>query len=158
MQRFPVLICIYFDLIHIVYFFFPVNKMSHLLKLADEYQAQGVLDLCVKSLQDLPKSEDNAVTILFLATHTTMARNDSRLDDVREECYDLIEDMRLADILGESDFNNLDQETMESVLVKRTERLETLVGQAYPQLIGLVKYCIYLGRESSSLSGHLTCP
>ena len=66
--------------------------------------------------------------------------------------------MGLADIRGESDFKNLDQGTVESVLVKRTERLETLVEQAYPQLIGLVEYCIYLGLQSSSLSDHLTCP
>ena len=66
--------------------------------------------------------------------------------------------MGLADIRGESDFKNLDQNTMDSVLVKRTERLETLVGKAYPQLIGLVEYCIYLGLKSSSLSDHLICP
>ena len=77
-----------------------MNKVRHLLKLADEYQTQGVLDLCVKCLRDVPKSEDNVVTILFLATDTEMARDDSRLDGVRSECETLVEDMELADITG----------------------------------------------------------
>ena len=47
-----------------------VNKMSHLLKLAEEYNVEGVLDLCVKCLKDVPKSEENVVKLLYLATAT----------------------------------------------------------------------------------------
>ena len=58
--------------------------MGHLLKLADEYDVQGVLDLCIKCLQDMPKSEVNVVTILYLATDTLIASEDYRLDGVRD--------------------------------------------------------------------------
>ena len=49
---------------------YSVDKMGHLLKLADEYDVQGVLDLCIKCLQDVPKSEGNVVKIFYLATDT----------------------------------------------------------------------------------------
>lgn len=133
--------------------------MSHLLKLADEYQAQGVLDLCVKCLKDVPKSEENVVKVLFLANHSVIAREDPRLDSVREGCYDLIKNMELADIRGKSDFKNLDRESLESVLVERTERLETFLKEIYPQFIGLVECCLWACMERDNSRSTITpCP
>ena len=133
--------------------------MSHLLKLADEYQAQGVLDLCVKCLKDVPKSEENVVKVLFLANHSVIAREDRRLDSVREGCYDLIKNMELANIRGKSDFKNLDRESLESVLVERTERLETFLNEIYPQFIGLVECCLWACMERDNSRSTITpCP
>ena len=126
--------------------------MNHLLKLADEYQANGVLDLCVKCLQDVPKSDENAVKILFLVTDTVIAREDDRLDSVRRQCEILIKDMDLVNITRKSDFKKLNRDNLESVFVQRTERLETFIKDVYPQLIGLVEYCLFLKLESSSSS------
>ena len=124
--------------------------MNHLLKLADEYQANGVLDLCVKCLQDVKKSDENAVRILFLATDAVIAREDDRLDSVRRECEILIKDMDLDNITTKSDFKKLNRDNLESVFVQRTERLETFIKDVYPQLVGLVEYCLYLKFELSS--------
>lgn len=135
-----------------------MNKVRHLLKLADEYQTQGVLDLCVKCLRDVPKSEDNVVTILFLATDTEMARDDSRLDGVRSECETLVEDMELADITGMSNFKNLNRDSMESVLVRRSKRLETCLKRVYPQLFGLVEYCLFMKLDGYSSGKISRCP
>ena len=133
--------------------------MSHLLKLADEYQAQGVLDLCVKCLRDVRKSEENVVKVLFLVNHTVIAREDRRLDIVREECYNLIEDMELADISKKSDFKNLNRKSLQRVFGKRTGRLERFLKRVYPQFFGLVEYCMYLKLESSSSTSEITrCP
>ena len=133
--------------------------MSHLLKLADEYQARGVLDLCVKCLKDVPKSEENVVKVLFLANHSVIAREDRRLDSVREGCYDLIKNMELADIRGKSDFKNLDRESLESALVERTERLETFLKEIYPQFIGLVECCLCACMERDNSRSTITpCP
>ena len=124
--------------------------MGHLLKLSDEYDAQGVLDLCIKCLQDVPKSEVNVVKILYLATDTLTASEDYRLDDVRDECEILIKEMDLANITAKSDFKKLNRDSMERVFVKRTDRLETFVREIHPQLVGLVEYCLYLKLASSS--------
>ena len=133
---------------------YSVDKMGHLLKLADEYDVQGVLDLCIKCLQDVPKSEVNVVKILYLATDTLTASEDCRLDGVRDECEILIKEMDLANITAKSDFKKLNRDSMERVFVKRTERLETLIREVYPQLVGLVEYCLYLKLASSSV---ITC-
>ena len=135
-----------------------MNKVRHLLKLADEYQTQGVLDLCVKCLRDVPKYEDNVVTILFLATDTEMARDDCRLDGVRRECETLVEDMELADITGKSDFKNLNRDSMESVLVRRSKRLETCLKGVYPQLVGLVEYCLFMKLDRYAPGEVSRCP
>ena len=122
--------------------------MGHLLKLADEYEVQGVVDLCVKCLKDVPKSEENVVKILYLATDTLKAGEDSWLDSVRRDCEILVKDMDLANITAKGDFKNLNRDSMEKVFVKRTERLESFIKDVHPQLIGLVEYCLHLKLES----------
>ncbi|CAH3160089.1 unnamed protein product, partial [Porites evermanni] len=134
-----------------------LDKMGHLLKLADEYDVQGVLDLCTKCLKDVPKSEENVVKILYLATDTVIASEDSRLDGVRDDCEILIKDMDLVNISAKSDFKKLSRDSMERVFVKRTERLETFIREIHPQLVGLVEYCLYL-KLASSPSVITRCP
>ena len=131
--------------------------MGHLLKLADEYDVQGVLDLCTKCLKDVPKSEENVVKILYLATDTVIASEDSRLDGVRDDCEILIKDMDLVNITAKSDFKQLNRDSMERVFVKRTERLETFIREIHPHLVGLVEYCLYL-KLASSPSVITRCP
>ena len=130
---------------HFLFSFIPVNKLGHLLKLADEYQANAVLDLCVKCLKHERKTTESAVEILYLTTHTVIAREDGRLEDVRKECYDLIKNMELADIRGKSDYKNLERESLENVLAERIEVLETFLKGIYPQFIGLVECCLWAG-------------
>ena len=134
-----------------------MNKVEHLLKLADEYEAKAVLDLCVKCLRDEPKSEENAVKILFLANSTVMAREDDRLESVRNKCYDLIKNMELTNILGKNDFKYLDRDIVENVFVQRGERLETFLKEIYPQFIGLVEYAlsVCMGQSPPSVT---PCP
>jgi len=132
-----------------------VDKVDHLLKLADEYQAISVFDLCVKCLKDVPKTEENAVRIFYLANSTVMAREDERLDFARWKCTDLIENMELADIVGKTDFKKLDRDRLESVFRKKTKRLETFVKTIYPQFIGLAEFCIFLCLTRSSIT---RCP
>ena len=133
--------------------------MGHLLQLADEYQVKGVHDLCVKCLTNEPKSVKSAVKILFLANRTVMAREDRRLDGIRGQCYDLIKNMELADIRGKTDYKNLDQGSLENVLVKRNERLETSFRKIIPQFLGLVECCLWSCMEQDKGRLHITpCP
>lgn len=131
--------------------------MGHLLKLAQEYQAKGVLDLCVKCLQDVQKSEENVVKVLSLANCTVTTREDSRLDCVRGECNHLIKNMELSNVKGKGDFNHLDRDSLESLYVERTGRLETFLKEIYPQFVGLVEYSLHLNLQSSHC-GITRCP
>lgn len=136
-----------------------MDKVNHLLKLADEYQVTSVFDLCVKCLKDEPKTEENAVRILYLANATVMAREEERLDIARWNCTNLIKNMELKDIVGKMDFRNLDRDRLESVFRQKTERLETFVKRIYPQVIGLTEFCILLCFESySARSSIARCP
>ena len=136
-----------------------MDRVDHLLKLADEYQAMSVFNLCVKCLKDERKTEEKAVKILYLASSTVMAREEERLDIVRRDCYSLIKDMELEDIMEKEDFKNLDRDISESVSVKRTERLETFLKGVYPQVIGLAEFCIFHCLEDSKYQSSITrCP
>ena len=136
-----------------------MDKVDHLLKLADEYQAMSVFDLCVRFLKDKPKTEENAVRIFYLANATVMAREDERLDIARWNCTHLIKNMELADIVGKKDFRNLDRDNLEDVFREKTERLETFFKRIYPQVIGLAEFCILLCLEQPRLSSSITrCP
>ena len=135
----------------------PVNKMSHLLKLAQDYQAKGVLDLCVKCLQDVQKSKENVVKILSLANRTVTTREDGRLDSVRGECNNLIKNMELSNVKEKSDFQHLDRDSLQSLYVERTGRLETFLKEVYPQFVGLAEYSLHLSLQSSHC-GINRCP
>lgn len=133
--------------------------MGHLLKLADEYHVTGILDACVKCLKDETKSEENVVEILFLANHTVNVRDDSRLNGVRKNCYDLIKNMELEEIRKKSGYKNLDRESLESALVERIERLEAFLKGIYPQFFGLVECCLWACIEKDNNHLHISlCP
>ena len=141
-----------------IFFFSPlVDKMGHILKLADEYKVEGVHDFCSKMLRDLPKSEDNAVKVFFLSTQTLMAREDDRLEPVRSQCKTIVKDMDLVDIQGSGVLKKLNKDACESLLVERIKGLETHVTQVYPQFVGLAEYCLHLGLKCS-LPGLVKCP
>ncbi|XP_068696129.1 uncharacterized protein [Montipora foliosa] len=132
-----------------------LNQVGHLLKLADEYQVKGIEDTCVKVLRGEPKSEKNVINILYLATCTATIREDGRLEGVRAQCYSLIKNMELTDIRGQDDYQYLEREILESVLVNRNQRLETFVKGIYPQFIGLMECCLWSCLEDGRIS---PCP
>ena len=133
-----------------------MNQVEHLLKLADEYQARGIVDVCVKMLKSEARSKDNAVKILHLATCTPTIRDDERLILVREQCYELMKNMELKETQGKESYKNLERDAMERVLVKRIQRLETFVKEIYPQFIGLVEGCLWCVLENAKVIS--TCP
>ena len=132
-----------------------MNQVEHLLKLADEYQAGGIVDVCVKVLATEPTYEHNAVKILHLATSTATVREDERLVLVRVLCYEVIKNMELTETQGKESYKNLEKEALERVLVKRIQRLETFVREIYPQFVDLVEFSL---RESLRENTIFSCP
>ena len=140
-------------------FYSTVTKAEHLLKLADEYQTKSVFDLCVNYLKTLQKSKHNAIRMLFLASVTTMAREDKRLDSVRSECCGLIKNMALKEISENEYFQNLDSDSLQNVFVEKVQRLEKLISEIHPQFIGLVEFCMLLCLNSTDYKSEITrCP
>ncbi|XP_015752469.1 PREDICTED: uncharacterized protein LOC107332256 [Acropora digitifera] len=133
-----------------------LNQVEHLLKLADEYQARGIVDVCVKMLKSEARCKDNAVKILHLATCTPTVRDDERLILVREQCYELMKNVELTETQGKESYKNLERDALERVLVKRIQRLETFVKEIYPQFIGLVQCCLWYVLENAKVIS--TCP
>ena len=81
-----------------------------------------------------------------------MAREDSRLDSVRSECYKLIKDISLTDIVGKDHFKNLERDNVANVLVERVKTLESPVKVVFLQLIGLEEFCLVLCLKSKNHS------
>ena len=133
-----------------------MNQVEHLLKLADEYEARGIVDVCVKLLQSEAQSKDNAVKILHLATCTPTVREDERLTLVRGQCYEVTKNMELTETQGKESYKNLEKFVMERVLVKRIQRLEKFVKEIYPQFMGLVEWCLWHVLENAEVIS--TCP
>ncbi|XP_015778961.1 PREDICTED: uncharacterized protein LOC107356852 [Acropora digitifera] len=133
-----------------------LNQVEHLLKLADEYEARGIVDVCVKLMKSEAQSKDNAVKILHLATCTPTVRDDERLILVREQCYELMKNMELTETQGKEGYKNLERDAMERVLVERIQRLETFVKKIYPQFIGLVEGSLWCVFENAKVIS--TCP
>ena len=79
--------------------------MEHLLKLAEEYQIKTVLDLCANFLRDEPKTEDNAMKILFLAQKY-------RLSNVGDDCRILLAQLSLQRLERYGEFSDLNGENL----------------------------------------------
>lgn len=124
--------------------FISVKNVEHILKLADEYQVKGVIDLCIRCLQDEPKNEFNVVKILYLANRSVFSKEDERLEEVQDQCYNYIQDMELTDIILNEHFDDLEKQTMKNVLIRKAERLENILKRIYPQFLGLLEYCMWL--------------
>ena len=106
-----------------------VDKVEHLLKLADEYQTKSVFNVCVNLLKnEVAGSKEKAMSILYLANTTDMARKDEKLDVVRKVCYDYIKDMALQKIMEKEDFKNLEQDVRENVLDVLVKRIKKIRG------------------------------
>ena len=126
-----------------------MNNVEHLLKLSDEYQVKGIFSLCVKFLEKQPKTEKSVMKILKLASLY-------KLENVRESCYNTIKEMKLQSILETSKDEDLDKETVEKMLSQRIERLETFLDKVYPQLLGVVEYCVSLWHAANTQ--RVSCP
>ncbi|XP_067049149.1 actin-binding protein IPP-like [Acropora muricata] len=133
-----------------------LNQVEHLLKLADEYQASGIVDVCVKIMNSEAQCKDNVVKILHLATCTPTVREDERLILVREQCYEVTKNMELTETQGKESYENLEKDAMERVLVERIQRLEKFVKEIYPQFMGLVEWCLWHVVENAEVIS--TCP
>ena len=131
-----------------------MDNAQHLLKLSYEYEVKVIFEQCVKFLEHQPKTEENVMTILMLASLYKLDNH-----DMLESCYTMIREMKRHSILKATQQQALDQETMQNIMSQRFERLETCLEQLYPHFNGLLEYCFSLWYKSEHLQQRVAwCP
>lgn len=122
--------------------YFSVNNVEHLLKLADEYQVKGILDLCASCLKNEPKTESNAMRILFLAQQYG-------LTSVGEDCCNLLAEIKLERLEKYEQFPLLNSDNLRRILLPRMRNLEKFVRDLSPQVAGIVACTTWLWNEAN---------
>ncbi|XP_078374530.1 uncharacterized protein LOC144658084 isoform X2 [Oculina patagonica] len=118
-----------------------VNNVEHLLKLSDEYQVKGILDLCASCLRKERKTEYNALKILLLAQQY-------RLNNIAKDCHSVLAKMKLERLEKCEEFQLLNNENLLSFLLLRVRLLEELVRDLSPQVAGIVACTMWLWNEA----------
>ncbi|PFX33782.1 Kelch-like protein 22 [Stylophora pistillata] len=108
-----------------------MNNVEHLFKLSDEYRVKGIFNQCVKFLETEPKSERSVMKILKLADLY-------KVENVRQDCFNTIKEMRLQSILENYEDEGLNKETVIKMLSRRIQRLEKFLDDVYPQFQGVI--------------------
>ncbi|XP_020620836.1 uncharacterized protein LOC110058520 isoform X2 [Orbicella faveolata] len=118
-----------------------MNNVEHLLKLADEYQVKGVLDLCASCLKNEPKTESNAMKILLLAQQYG-------LSSISEDCCNLLAGIKLDRLEKYEQLPLLNNENLRGILLPRMRHLEEFIRDLSPQVAGIVACTTWLWNEA----------
>ena len=121
------------------------ENVEHLLKLSDEYQIKHIFDACINFVETHPKTKQNVMKLRKMATNYN-------LDRVRDECDDLLKNLKLTTLSEIVDLKGLDQETLQYFLEQRIKRLETVLDKVYPEFMGMVECLLWLMSESKKCS------
>lgn len=70
------------------------------------------------------------------------------LENVRESCYNKVGEMELQSILKASKEQDLDKQTVKTMLSRRIERLENFLDKLFPEYIAMVELCFRLWHEA----------
>jgi len=98
-----------------------VESVEYLLKLSDEYQVKRIFNSCVKFLEDQTKTRENVMKMLKFADLY-------HLDKLRQICCDdLLRNLKLKTLSEVLNFEDLDRESLQFILMQRITRLEAVV-------------------------------
>ncbi|XP_020620975.1 uncharacterized protein LOC110058658 [Orbicella faveolata] len=121
--------------------YFSMNNVEHLLKLADEYQAKGVLDLCARCLKNEPKTESNAMKILLLAQQYG-------LSSIGEDCRNLLAGIKLDRLEKYEQLPLLNNDNLLGILLPRMICSEEFIKDLSPQVARIVACTTWLWSEA----------
>ena len=70
------------------------------------------------------------------------------LKDIRQNCYQLLKNMRLQPILEIiQKHDDVDKEDVQNILIERIQHLEDFLDSLYPHFMGMVECCFWLWHE-----------
>ena len=113
------------------------GNVEHLLKLSDEYQIKHIFDACINFVKTHPKTKQNVMKLRKMAMNYN-------LDRVRDECDDMLKNLKLTTLSEIVDLKGLDHETLQYFLEQRIKRLETVLDKVYPEFMGMVECLLWL--------------
>ncbi|CAH3022051.1 unnamed protein product, partial [Porites evermanni] len=120
------------------------ENVEYLLKLSDEYQIKHIFDGCINFVETHPKTKQNVMKLRKMATNY-------KLDRVRDECDDLLKNLKLTTLREIVDLKGLDQETLQYFLEQRIKRLETVLDDVYPEFMGMIECLFWLMNECNKV-------
>ena len=118
------------------------GNVEHLLKLSDEYQIKHIFDACINFVETHPKTKQNVMKLRKMAMNYN-------LDRVRDECDDLLKNLKLTTLIEIVDLKGVDHETLQYFLEQRIKRLETVLDKVYPEFMGMIECLFWLMSESN---------
>lgn len=118
-----------------------MENVGHILKLADEYQINSVIERCGSFLRITKKGNADAMYILVLAQKY-------KLSAVAEECCELLADLSLEDLEAYEEFKEVDGYHLRQVLLPRMRRLEKVITDLQPEISGLLKCATWLWSQA----------
>ena len=115
-----------------------MENVGDLLALGHEYHVAKVTKECRKFLMSAALDNQTAVKVLVLAQKYG-------LDDVRAKCCDHLVKVAEVDKLKNLDgFQDLDVNSIKSILLPQLEECQSCLRDVLPQLVGLMEFTIYL--------------
>ena len=130
-----------------------MENVGDLLALGDEYHVAKVTKECRKFFMSAALDNQTAAKVLLLAQKYG-------LDDVRAKCCDrLIKVQEVDKLKNLGGFQELDANSIKSILLPQLEGSQSCLSEVLPQLVGLMEFTVYLlktGKNPSfqSCSGH----
>ena len=128
-----------------------MENICDLLVLGDEYDVANVKKECRRFLTSATLDDQMAMKILLLAQK-------HGFDDLRTKCYKHLASIKLDKLKNLDGFQDLDANSMKSILLPQVEECQSCLSEVLPQLVGLMEFTVHLlkiGNSSfQSCSGH----
>ena len=122
-----------------------MDNIEHIYKLAEEYEIKSVIESCREFLVNVKKTTTNAMEVLVIT-------QECQCDKARKQCYEILKKSTVKMLTSNEYFDDLDEQSLRSVLLPKAERLEKCLTEVQPQLVGLIDCVLYLWLHSNN--GH----
>ena len=125
-------------------FFALVDTVEHILKLADEYQIEVVVERCRRYLHTQKLYKTNALRFLILAQRY-------KFENLRAKCYPVLKKLEVKCLRCQPRFGEMDEESYRKVVTARLEESEEILPGLQSLVWGLLRYSV------EQKPGYLVC-
>ena len=114
------------------YLFALVDTVEHILKLADEYQIQVVVEQCRRYLHTQTLNTNNALRVLTLCQRY-------KFEQLRQNCYPMLKKLELKRLRSQPLYGEMDEESYRKVVTARREENEEILPDLKSLVWGLLR-------------------
>jgi hypothetical protein len=124
-------------------------------KLADEYQIESVIEMCLNLIETTEITKDNIFTMFKVSKLC-------KKDRVHKKCFKALRHLTVSELKNADVDENLDQDELLSVLSSKASRLEKCLKRVLPEFVGLLDCVLYFwfekGKDNVSACIPNRCP